>query len=65
MADSLKKQLLYICFPTFFNFRNECHNICVAFLEDLFIEFTTYVVKRVIVTQCKGSVKMDEYYGMF
>ena len=43
--------------------QKNCHNICVAFLENLFIEFTTYVVKRVTVTQ--GSVKMDKYYSMF
>ena len=44
-----------------FQLPDKCHNICVAFLENLFIDFTTYVVKRVY----KGSLKMDEYYGMF
>ena len=63
MASSLKMCLVYICFPTFFQLSDKCHNICVAFLVNLFIEFTTYVVKGLILHT--GSVEMDEYYGMF
>ena len=55
---------VYICFPTFFQLPDKCRNICVAFLVNLFIEFTTYVWLKELLLH-KGSVKMDEYYGMF
>ena len=61
MAGSLKIRLVYICFPTFFQLPDKCHNICVAFLENILIEFTTYAIKIVIITQKR--VEMDEYYG--
>ena len=47
-----------------FQLPDKCHNICVTFLVNFFIEFTTYVVKKVTIVH-KGSVKMDEYYSMF
>ena len=43
MAGTLKTLLVYICFPTFFQPPDKCQNICVAFLENLFIEYTTHV----------------------
>ena len=42
---------LQFCFPTFFQLLDKCNNICVAFLENLFIEINIYMVKRVTFTQ--------------
>ena len=56
--------ILYICFPTFFQLPDKYNNSCVAFLEKIFIDFTTFMVKKELLLH-KGSVKMDEYYGMF
>ena len=53
MAGVLKIQLVYICFPTLFQLPDKCHNICAAFLENVFIEFTASVVKKVKITQGK------------
>ena len=53
MVGSLKIQLVYICFPTFSQLPDKCHSIYVVFLENLFIEQTTYVVKKVTITQWK------------
>ena len=48
------------CFPTFFNFSTNVTIFCVAFLVNLFIEFTTYVVKGVTITQ---GIEGKCYYG--
>ena len=54
MAGNFKiRPVLYICFPTFVQLPDKCSNICVVFLENLFIEITTYMVKRVTITQEK------------
>ena len=46
MVGSLKIQLVYKLhlFSTLFQLRDECNNICVAFLENLFTEFTSYMI---------------------
>ena len=40
-------------FSYIFSTSRQMSQICVAFLENLFIEFTTYMVKRVTITQGK------------
>ena len=42
-------------------FTDKCNTICVAFLDNLFTDFTT--LKELLLH--KGSVKMDECYGIF
>ena len=48
----------YICFPTFFQLPDKCHDICVAFLEIIFIEWLKELLLH------KESVKMDKYYDI-
>ena len=59
----LNSEWQVVCFPKFFQLPDKCHNIWVAFLENVFFVFTIYVVYKLLLHN--GRVKMDEYYGMF
>ena len=48
MAGSLETRPVNICFPAFFQLLDKCHNICVAFLGSLFIEFILMWLKELL-----------------
>ena len=51
--EEKKKDLFIFVFLHFFQLPDKCHNICVAFLKNKFVEFTGYVGKRVTIAQGK------------
>ena len=65
MAGSLKIRLVYICFPTFFQLPDKCNHICVAFLEIYSLNLLLRPIWLKELLLHKGSVKMDENYGVF